>query len=283
MPFTIKVRRNRHFKFSSNLSHILPANSIGKVLIAISAFHEAIFLFMNAESTYKSVNSLYLLSNAYFQIGDFQNACQTLNFYPKYFNGNGVHAKIRILLELLDGREDLASLYIEPTANCLDYGWCPHQNMAARYPDKYEPTELDYDTKIEGLLFDAYNLLGQRVTHVGMGHLNVAYYSRALELQETLRTKSIKISKELKVWLKSHHIKLKDIIILSWEWVTQIGHLGMLDILFRMRKFGWWKGDAILLLPNKKLIANKSIISLFKDECKILSTGHNISHHLMRE
>ena len=47
---------------------------------------------------------------------------------------------------------------------------------------------------------------------------------------------------ELKQLLDAMEISFDELRIIPEEWTTQIGHLGMLDILFRMRDLGWWSG-----------------------------------------
>ena len=43
-------------------------------------------------------------------------------------------------------------------------------------------------------------------------------------------------------------VPLDELRIIPEEWTTQIGHLGMLDILFRMRELGWWSGKAVMVV-----------------------------------
>jgi len=63
-------------------------------------------------------------------------------------------------------------------------------------------------------------------------------------------------------------IALDQLCIPPPEWVTQIGHQGMLDFQFRMREIGWWHGGAVLLVPYRR-IANQALLSLFDERCEM--------------
>ena len=58
-------------------------------------------------------------------------------------------------------------------------------------------------------------------------------------------------------------LSLDELRIIPEEWTTQIGHLGMLDILFRMRELGWWSGKPLMVV-RPKLVANASFFRLFE-------------------
>jgi putative glycosyltransferase (TIGR04372 family) len=127
------------------------------------------------------------------------------------------------------------------------------------------PNRIDLRGGADALLYDAYNYLGQRVTHVGRGDLGVNLYARALAAQERLRGDPPPLSPRMAEWLARHDIDLATARILPWEWTTQIGHLGMLDVLFRMRALGWWSGKAIILAHrDRERIANHAFLGLFR-------------------
>src|SRR5262249_29007613 len=150
------------------------------------------------------------------------------------------------------------------------------------YPENYLPSVMDKSAGITGLLLGIYHFLGQRVTHVGRGELSLSLYKKAFEKQAQLMSLPPVISEDLQRWLEREQICFEDLQIIPWEWITQIGHLGMLEILFRMRDLGWWYGQAVILAPTKK-IANKTMLSLFQDQAKILVNGANISEPLAKE
>ena len=127
----------------------------------------------------------------------------------------------------------------------------PHQNIAARAAPGYLPNALDFICGTPGRLYDLCNFAGQRVTHVGRGEIGVDLYKTALKAQEQLRTSPPTLSSELESLLRQLEISFDELRIIPEEWTTQIGHLGMLDILFRLRELGWWSGKAVMVIASR--------------------------------
>lgn len=257
--------------------------AVAETLLRMGAFQQVVNVLISNDIFSSSYKASLLVSNAYFEMGKFELAKKVLDSYPLLIKQNIVLFKQKILLELLNGNEEGAEPYLRYIADDLSNGWCPHQNLAARYLNDYKPVISDWVAGTQGLLFDAYNYLGQRLTHVGMGHLSIQFYAKSFDIQEKLLQSSIPISEELNDWFKVHDIKLNSFRILSWEWVTQIGHLGMLDILFRMRVLKWWAGKTVILLPHTQMIANKVIVSLFQKEALLVTSDINASQNIVDE
>jgi putative glycosyltransferase (TIGR04372 family) len=158
----------------------------------------------------------------------------------------------------------------------------PHQNIAARDPFNYSPTKLDVAAGQDGRLFDAYNYLGQRVTHVGMGQLSTGIYAAAFEAQKRIRKTNPPVSSECLSYLADIGTSLPEIKLFASEWQTQIGHLGLLDIELRMRDLGWWKGEPIVLVTAGR-VANFAFLSLFEHRAKLLSVGGSVPREVGRE
>lgn len=267
------------------LSHLFPLSTVD-ILMRVGALSEAASIITLHGNLYNTEESILLASRIYFETADFKSAKEVL--FHCLISGKSDHnlAHMAAMLELLCNNEADALSYLTYYSASSPSGWCPHQNISARYPSNYLPTPIDHDAGDEGLLYDAYNFLGQRVTHVGAGHLGVKCYKRAYELQDQLLSRGVKISSDLTKWLDRHNLKLDSLKILPWEWTTQVGHLGMLDILFRMRKLGWWHGNAIILLPKVKSqakIANEVILSLYQSEAKLVQINYNITLALYDE
>lgn len=252
-------------------------------LISLGAFQESIDVLEASNLIPRSADAVMLMSTAYFEMAEFQKSSDVLDLYPSILRTRSDMVYHRGLMELLKNREENAIPHLIGATNCLLNGWCPHQNIAARYPSKYNSCATDWQSGIKGLLFDAYNFLGQRVTHVGLGHLGPDLYAKALDMQSRLMSMPVNLSENLRKWLLEQDITFDNLRIIPWEWTTQIGHIGMLDILFRMRQLGWWSQKAIIILPPGEKIANKTIISLFKNQALILASGHNIDGALMDE
>jgi putative glycosyltransferase (TIGR04372 family) len=77
-------------------------------------------------------------------------------------------------------------------------------------------------------------------------------------------------------------IELHELRVIPEEWTTQIGHLGMLDILFRMRELGWWSGKAVLVV-RPRLIANTDYFRLFEKFGRVVVIGETVSERVGEE
>ena len=158
----------------------------------------------------------------------------------------------------------------------------PHQNIAARGSMLYRPNSFDVLCGSEGRLFDLCNFTGQRVTHVGRGELGIRLFERALEAQQRLRKSPPPLSAELTQLFERLDVSFDELRLVPEEWATQIGHLGMLDILFRMRELGWWSGKAVIVV-RPGLIANAAFFELFKGFGRVLVIGETISERVAEE
>jgi putative glycosyltransferase (TIGR04372 family) len=154
----------------------------------------------------------------------------------------------------------------------------PHQSMAARDPQSpYARNELDYLAAEDGLLYDNYNYMGQRVTNMGRnGHLALGLYRRALEAQRRLFARLPLCPPELSPYLAQWGTDLSQVRLATPEWVTQIGHLGFLDVLLRMRTLGWWQGTPVILARPAN-IANRACLNLFNQSAHIAIAEETIS------
>jgi len=211
-----------------------------------------------------------VLAKMLFEIADFDHARNLL----LRWNSPTDLVYLKGLLELIKGNEEQAASHLTLAAAQCPTLMRPHQNLAARSGSNYTPTELDVASDSAGRLYDAYNYIGQRVTHVGAGYLGTKLFAGASRAQKQLRAQMPTLSKPSRDILSSLGIPLEDLCILPPEWVTQIGHLGMLDVLFRMRDLGWWKGSALLLAPRGS-VANSAMLSLFEGRCRILADARD--------
>jgi putative glycosyltransferase (TIGR04372 family) len=255
-----------NIQLCSSLTSIRPVFACN-ILLQLGAFKEVTFL-MGKKSFYlRSSDAVLLMSSALFELSDFDRMADVLSLHSHFtLDDNYNLLQQEGHSHLLFGREDMGLQYLKLVSDKRKEAWIPHQNISARPPNRYFPNKIDLQSGNDGLLYDAYNYLGQRVTHVGRGDLGVRLYAAALKAQERLYPNLPKISEELAQWLDEKDIALSDVRILPWEWSTQIGHLGMLDILLRMRALGWWTGKAIVLThKDKDKIANSAFLSLFKE------------------
>ena len=159
----------------------------------------------------------------------------------------------------------------------------PHQNIAARSSMDYDPNYLDVLCGAPGKLFDLCNFTGQRVTHVGRGDVGVRLFARALAAQSELHSlPRPKLSPELTRLLDEMALPFDELRIIPEEWTTQIGHLGMLDILFRMQGLGWWSGKPLMVVRSS-LVANPAFFRLFERFGKLLVIRETHSDYVDKE
>jgi putative glycosyltransferase (TIGR04372 family) len=225
-----------------------------------------------------------LMARAFFELGEFERAHAILT---KSDGKDAVDldpraAHLQGLLELCAGNESDAEIPLRIAAAGMPHLMAPHQNLAARNRSDYEATPLDVAAGPDGRLFDAYNFLGQRVTHVGMGQLSTGLYARAFEAQKRLQRNTPPVSPACTSYLADLGISFSDVKIFASEWQTQIGHEGMLDIELRMRELGWWKGEPIVLVSPDR-VANFAFLSLFEHRARLLQLDSNAPHNIARE
>lgn len=147
-----------------------------------------------------------------------------------------------------------------------------HQNLAGNYDaSRYAPRFLDRSGYPEVQLYDAYNLSGERLVHIGRGQEGVRCYGEALRMQEVL-AKRVAIPPELRKILSDEYAvpEKAPIRILPYEWVTLIGHTAMLDSYLKLQKLGMGpEGYPILLAPPHK-VANKTYLNLWRRHLTII-------------
>lgn len=132
-----------------------------------------------------------------------------------------------------------------------------HQNMAAKYDRltwKPEPLDLAGDPEIH--LYDAYHLLGQLLVNIGDVVKGLEMFGAAMKLQEKLYERyPLPDALVSSIAACEGYQASKPIRIAPYEWVTQIGHLGMLDALIKMSRLGM-RPDVnwVLLAPDDKVV-----------------------------
>lgn len=223
-------------------------------------------------------------ARAYFELAAFDAARRVCDRFAAFDRSDVPHGfvHLRAILHLvLDDERDVARM-LDYAATGLPHLQRPHQNLAARDSMDYVSTALDAAAGELGRIYDACNFAGQRVTHVGEGQIGTRLYARALDAQRRLRLALPTLSPALSQQLADWQIGLDELRVLGSEWVTQIGHLGMLDIQLRMRALGWWLGTPVLL-ATRELIANPFFLSLFRDRVRLVVLGDTVADAVGRE
>ncbi|WP_315782727.1 TIGR04372 family glycosyltransferase [Bradyrhizobium sp. SZCCHNPS1003] len=278
------LANNPAWQFSGPLARRSPARAAG-LLIRIGALQEAYDVAMQNPRVLKSTDTVEHLVQTLFEIEEFGKAHRMLSTVtsPRGTVGNCHLAFLKAMLDVIHGNEaDAVEAMTEACRDGRDY-MRPHQNLASRPAQNYRPNPLDFACGPEGRLFDLCNFTGQRVTHVGRGDLGIELFSRALAAQSNLRLRlQPPISAELTLLLARLNAPRDQLRIIPEEWSTQIGHLGMLDILFRMRELGWWSGVALIVV-RPGFVANAVFLRLFERFGHVVVVGETVSQSVGEE
>ena len=271
-------------RFAGRWSRRLPL-SVARVLFGIGAYREANDWIRATGLAILSRDVIRIISPALFELGDFEAARTTVAARTSIVDleKDPDLAFQKGMLDAIAGDNCAAVENMFRACHGSPRLMRPHQNLASRPVPQYVPNYLDQLAGASGRLFDLCNFAGQRVTHVGRGEIGVGLFERALEAQSELRVSAPPIlSMELKRLLGEMDVSFNELRIIPEEWTTQIGHLGMLDILFRMRELGWWSGKAVLVVrPN--LIANMTFFRLFESFGKVVVVGETAPERICEE
>jgi putative glycosyltransferase (TIGR04372 family) len=280
---TVRQKRNPDLPQPLQSKKWMPVAS-SHALYALGRHQDALKAIQELKPRARTSAMTLLMARALFELGDFERARTILTNSggKEAFDFDPSAAHFRGLLELCAGNESDADTALRAATAAMPHLMAPHQNLAARDTSDYHPTKLDVATGRDGRLYDAYNFLGQRVTHVGMGQLSTGLYAKAFEAQKRLQKTPPAISLECASYLADLGVSLSEVKIFASEWTTQIGHEGMLDIELRMRELGWWKGEPTVLVSSDK-VANFAFLSLFENRAKLLSVGGRVPRKIARE
>ncbi|WP_284418119.1 MULTISPECIES: TIGR04372 family glycosyltransferase [unclassified Bradyrhizobium] len=270
--------------FSDWVRRYFPVQS-AELLLRLGADREAHDLVMQDRLATRSLDLANMMIRSLFELGDFEQAHRLAAQLPLQARSElEAHlAFLKAMLEIIAGDEASAIESMSNACRGLSDYMRPHQNMAARPAQSYRPNPLDFACGSLGRMFDLCNFAGQRVTHVGRGDLGIGLFARALAAQSELRGKAAPaVSAEVSHVLSTLGIPLDQLRVLPEEWTTQIGHLGMLDILFRMRDLGWWSGKPLIVVRSN-VVANRTFFRLFERFADVVVIGETVSQAVGEE
>jgi putative glycosyltransferase (TIGR04372 family) len=265
-------------RFLSPLMPYVPIQA-AQLLVRIGAYCEAYDLVEKERLALRSKDLTHWMACALFERGELEKAHRVLSGMGRVdFEREHHLAFVKAMLDIIVGSDASAVECMSKAGRgYLDY-MRPHQNMAARPKQNYLPNPLDFACGASGRLFDLCNFTGQRVTHIGRGDLGIGLFAKALAAQSDLHSNvAPPLSAELSHLLARLGISLDQLRIIPEEWTTQIGHLGMLDILFRMRELGWWSGKPLIVVRSNQ-VANKAFFRLFQRFGEVVIIGETTSH-----
>lgn len=262
--FLFLSKNNTLSKFSYIIAHFYL--SLGKPSIAYDLFYA-----VEKGEKQKEQDVLFLLGNAAQLAGFYKEAERSYKasiFFEK--TSDQVLINLGHVLLALD-KEEEALRFIRRGIRLNPRHSMSHQNLAAQYDSAgYKPQLLDLLLCSNNILYDAYNLLGERFVHLGEGNIGKYFYARALSQQ-----KSQDVCLPFEILHKLNEEYLIDpslpIRILSYEWLTLIGHIAMLDSYIKLQHLGITnKEQQILILAPKEKISNQTYFYLWRPYLTII-------------
>jgi putative glycosyltransferase (TIGR04372 family) len=204
------------------------------------------------------------LASAYFELGRFHRAREALQCAAALGFKSSRFAYLLGCLYLLEGEEAKAVKWIAEATELSPGLSVPSEYFSITMKDPpYQKNQFDFGGGDVAVLRSAYDYLGQRLLHVGEGQLRPAYHATAMT-KKTMLLERARPSVLLKDFLNREKIDFDTMQVLPWQWTAQIGHLGMMEVMLRMRSLGWWKGRAIVLAHGPS-VANRVLLSLFEN------------------
>jgi putative glycosyltransferase (TIGR04372 family) len=252
-------------RFARRLAKIFPRQA-ARVLFGIGAYRECCALISGRALATTRAEMARILGQALFELGEFENAKTAIGVSVSAveLQRDPLLCQLKAMLDIIAGDEASALESMTRVSTDMPHLMRPHQNLAARSISQYVPNKLDLQSGPRGRLFDLCNLTGQRVTHVGHGEISVRLFESELR-----NLSPPELSPGLAQLLDRLEIPISELRIIPEEWTTQIGHLGMLDILFRMRELGWWTGKAVVVARASQ-VANVAFFRLFEEVAEVL-------------
>lgn len=244
---------------------------VAALLLAARKPQKAEDILSGLPSGHLTPRAAHLHAQTLFALGRFAEAARVLR------DGAADVPEFRARLCLIEGGDEATAMHLlSLVAERRPELRRPHQNLSAPHHQPYRPNAVDAAAGANGLLYDAYNLSGQLVTHVGAGDRGAALFARACMVQETLRRSLDRRTPVLPPGeLAELGLDLGRLRLLPAEWGAKIGHVGLIDILLRMKTRGWWDGDPVILAAPEQ-ICNRPALMLFRDDARILIRGENV-------
>jgi putative glycosyltransferase (TIGR04372 family) len=137
-----------------------------------------------------------------------------------------------------------------------------HQNYAGRYDiPNYKPKVWELEEAEALSIYDNYGQLAEDLFLLGRFDESFQQYQNMLDYQDRIR-------RPLPADLESRLIRLdprldprKPIRLLPYEWVTQFGHVGLLDSYIKMAELGMYSpANHVLLAPAEK-VSNRDYLA----------------------
>jgi putative glycosyltransferase (TIGR04372 family) len=164
---------------------------------------------------------------------------------------------------LLDQNEDAATRQFQRAVEIFPSSIMAHHNYGGRYDIAgYRPKDWEAAEAGKLMIYDNFIRLGEEFYLLGRLEDSMRTYQRAFRYQAKLRGSSMlpvvlvkRLAQQCGSFLADHTVRL-----LGYEWVTQIGHMGLLVWHMRMVRLGMLpQANYVLLAPRHK-VANAAML-----------------------
>jgi len=222
---------------------------------------------------FDSGDAHFYLALAYSNMGQTEHAIRNYELAitktPHWAQGkiNLAHLKLWV------GEEDAAVKLLHEAITIDPAYSMSHQNVAALYDRAaYKPVPLDLECRREIMLYDAYNFAAERTFNAGIGSQGVGLWGNALRIQGRIASDFELPQVLLEQVRAAAPIDRKlPIRLLPYEWVTQLGHIAMLDTYCKIQGLGWRPAANLLLLaPNNKVV-NQAYLQQWQQHLHIIT------------
>jgi putative glycosyltransferase (TIGR04372 family) len=121
-----------------------------------------------------------------------------------------------------------------------------------------QPSRSPCQTQLQVALIDAHDMLAEDVINrFGEFHLAFEIYQRKWELQQEL----------------ARHLQIDKLglLVLSEDWVRNVGHIGFVDFIVKMQRLGWAPWKEIVLLAPPERSANRSFVQFWSRHISVVT------------
>jgi len=164
--------------------------------------------------------------------------------------------------ELLLQNTTMAERWFDKSVELAPNTVMAHQNYAGRYDiNAYKPAAWELKKARSLLLYDNYGQLAEDFFLLGRYDESLALYHKMLVHQRKLASSLPRQLLEKLARLDSKFVLNKPVRLLPYEWVTQFGHIGLLDSYLKMAQLGMYPDANYVLLAPANRVANPEYLS----------------------
>ncbi|HEX3486235.1 MAG TPA: TIGR04372 family glycosyltransferase [Micropepsaceae bacterium] len=160
------------------------------------------------------------------------------------------------------GDEAQAARWFGTAVNLAPNTVMAHQNYAGRYDiPNYQPKAWELEEAESLSIYDNYGQLAEDLFLLGRFDESFQQYQKMLDYQDRVRRPLPADLVSRLIALDSRIDPRKPMRLLPYEWVTQFGHIGLLDSYVKMTELGMFPpANRILLAPAEK-VSNRDYLA----------------------